>query len=711
METIGTKNSEVQTKVAGLISRIFKNRGYWSENFNKYLPTIISLFGFFISLCLIIFIGDRFGRSPEELVIYYPITLFALFCFVFGVNYFGFKNFDFKFKALYSISEKIRDFIFPTTISLIIAILIIVLDTNSESNIWLFYIEVLIIALSIVFALTSSLLKPTNKIELKALNDSNKVVDNIVFRYYLHHVLYSIVIGIVAFILYFAIILIPIAIIFLFNISDQSGSIYAYIGAFCFSFLAPTLFILEYKNIETFYNEHVVNNFPKIAGILLKFVLIPLVTIYSGILLVFSLQTLITSDFPEFSIVWLMISLLVPTLIVVFASNYFFKNKAFLLFIRGLLTVNLINLFTFFSSIFIVINNYGLTINRYLVVTFGVFLLLNIIYLLTNFANKFRFASILAIILMIIIFCPVIGAIDSSANSQKVILIEKLDSVGMLQDGKIVKASEDKEVSDQDRNTISTAVSVIDLSLQLDEFAKEYLSEDLYNSFVDDLDKQKKAEDKQQKTTDTEKGVLSPKTQDLKDAFLKTINIDPLYYYFPESSDSNDPSNFSSYNYIYYKDNFAESPNEVISATILFQPSIDNSYKITVDGKKFDIVFTDANLVSIRSAQSPKIITLDTSSINKSKNFDFEEAIKNKEFQNTNDNPASLKNEQQKNIKIKPKSPNLLSKTETLEGYEIKVELVKGSLLNYDLDKSTTAEANRELDLYSITYLITFRKI
>jgi hypothetical protein len=106
--------------------------------------------------------------------------------------------------------------------------------------------------------------------------------------------------------------------------------IYFYLFSFCFVFLVPSLFILEYKSIENFYKEEFVNHFQKIPAIILKFILLPIVTIYSLILLAFSITTLSSFDFPDFSIIWLMISLIVPTLIVIFGSNFYFKNKKFL---------------------------------------------------------------------------------------------------------------------------------------------------------------------------------------------------------------------------------------------------------------------------------------------------------------------------------------------------------------------------------------------
>lgn len=218
------------------------------------------------------------------------------------------------------------------------------------------------------------------------------------------------------------------------------------------------MFLSKLPKKDESYKEY---NYSKALKILLLYIVIPLITIYTGILYVYFIKILVTQEWPRG-----LVSNLVLWYAVVSAAVIFFitpileENKVAQLFRTWFPRILLPILPMMFVSIGKRIMQYGVTENRYFVVLLGIWVLLIMIY----FIAKKRLSNIfIPVSLSIFALVSILGPLSAfsvsnfSQNQRFTALLEKND---MLQSGEIQPGT---NVPEEDRRNISSIVNYFDV--------------------------------------------------------------------------------------------------------------------------------------------------------------------------------------------------------------------------------------------------------
>ena len=228
-----------------------------------------------------------------------------------------------------------------------------------------------------------------------------------------------------------------------------------YIHAFVFSsaVFGVIFFVSRLKGKDESLENY---SLPKIVEVLICYILIPLILIYTAILYLYFAKIIFTLKMPKGVVSHLVLWYTAFSLfIIIMVTPITFKNK-FAKFYKKffpMISVPLILLALF--SINERIFQYGITENRYLVVILVIWLLFNmILYIVKNDVKWVLISYIFAI--LIAVFSP-FNLVTVSINSQNKRLERLLIKNGIIQNGKITNKND--KVSIKSKNEI---MSVID---------------------------------------------------------------------------------------------------------------------------------------------------------------------------------------------------------------------------------------------------------
>lgn len=228
---------------------------------------------------------------------------------------------------------------------------------------------------------------------------------------------------------------------------------------------APSLFLAE---IPASYHQFETDEYPKLFKVLLLYIVMPVISVYTIILYIYFGKIIITQQWPVG-----LVSHLVLWYSVISAGVIFFISpvnnesrwaKGFIIWFPKLILPILVMMFI---SIGIRINVYGITENRYYVVALGLWALGVMIYF--NLAKKRR-NIILPVSISIIIILSVFGPLNSfsiskmSQNNRLENLLEKYD---MVQENGIVKSN--SEISKEDKIEMSQILYYFNKSHKLSD--------------------------------------------------------------------------------------------------------------------------------------------------------------------------------------------------------------------------------------------------
>lgn len=210
-------------------------------------------------------------------------------------------------------------------------------------------------------------------------------------------------------------------------------------------------FLSDFPKVQKLFNDYEVS---KEINILVNNIFIPLIYLYTIILYAYFFKIVFTMTIPKGIIINLVLWFSIFTTFVIFISaktrgNISLSFKK----IQPVLSLPLI-LFMFYA-IYIRINQYGFTINRYLVVALGFFSLLSMLYyIFVKNSSNMTIIVLFSIIILISSIGPV-SSYNISAISQNRRLKDILTKNQMLLGGKIVP---NKNISDDDKQEIISIV-------------------------------------------------------------------------------------------------------------------------------------------------------------------------------------------------------------------------------------------------------------
>lgn len=284
------------------------------------------------------------------------------------------------------------------------------------------------------------------------------------YEYYVLDVFSSLAITFVySFVLYLGTAAIIFTIEQLFDISIKN-QLYFYIFTIVVFVFGVSLFLSKLPNINEKYESNVFN---KSLNVLLLYIVIPLITIYTLILYAYFAKILITMEWPTGLVSHLVLWYSIISVGVIFLITPILEdNKVAKLFKVWFPKIVLPVLLMMFVSIYKRVDQYGITENRY----FGIVLGLWVLGIMLYFSLKKPLKNIIIpISLSIVVLNSVFGPLSSfaiSKTSQNNRLEKVLNNNNMISNGKI---SSNPDISIDDKREISNIVSYFNNNHKLDD--------------------------------------------------------------------------------------------------------------------------------------------------------------------------------------------------------------------------------------------------
>ncbi|MEI8216669.1 MAG: DUF4153 domain-containing protein [Eubacteriales bacterium] len=248
--------------------------------------------------------------------------------------------------------------------------------------------------------------------------------------------------------------------ILLFKVNTNA---YAYMFTIVWVLFATIYYLSLLPNFNKFGEEGNVKlekaiSYPKFLEILISYIAIPLISAYTLVLVAYFIKILVTFNWPNGQVA-IMVLFYSAIGLVVFVLSSSIENK-FNIFYRMTFPKILIPIVVMqLVSVFIRINEYGITESRYYVVLFGIFSIIIAVILSIWPIKRNKFIAIIAAILALISIIPPIDAFTISRNSQISRVEIMLQDQGILKDQKLYPKA---DVPKQTKAEVTSILSYLD---------------------------------------------------------------------------------------------------------------------------------------------------------------------------------------------------------------------------------------------------------
>ncbi|MDD2870947.1 MAG: DUF4153 domain-containing protein [Candidatus Gracilibacteria bacterium] len=223
---------------------------------------------------------------------------------------------------------------------------------------------------------------------------------------------------------------------------------YGYWSVFALSLFAPVYFltIAPEKDLNLLLLDKIKDN--RFYNFLSNYIALPFIIIYFFILYAYSIKVLANfSDWPKGIISWMVIGFsLFGYLIYIFSYAFELKSELVKLFRKVFPFAVLFQTPMLFYAIYLRINQYDFTINRYLVVVFGIFLVLVSLYFIISRIRYLLFIPGLLTIFVIIISVGPWGVYSFPESRQLELLKPDLIQANILQGSQLVLLKDEKDI-------------------------------------------------------------------------------------------------------------------------------------------------------------------------------------------------------------------------------------------------------------------------
>lgn len=269
------------------------------------------------------------------------------------------------------------------------------------------------------------------------------------------------------------------AVFTLFDLSwTHTDKLYGDWAVFALSFITP-LFALTQLPQKTDFHKNTFNE-NAFFSFLVKFVATPFIVIYFLILYAYSVKVLLNfNDWPKGEVSWMVIGFSIFWYIT-YIFSYIFdeKEKLIHLFRKYFPYVVVPQIGMLFYAIYLRINQYDITINRYFVVVFGIWLLLISLYFIFS-KKKFLGYLFTCITLFTIVISIWPWSVYSFPEARQLARLEsKLVEAKILQDGTITPLKNEKDIDGKLSGEIYDGISYLcnlnDCESIKTLFSKEY---------------------------------------------------------------------------------------------------------------------------------------------------------------------------------------------------------------------------------------------
>ncbi len=296
---------------------------------------------------------------------------------------------------------------------------------------------------------------------------------------------------------------------------------------------------------------------------LIKYIATPFIYVYFLILYAYSIKVLSNfSDWPKWEVSWLVIWFSsFGYLIYIFSYVFQEENRFIKTFRKAFPYVVIPQIFMLFYAIYLRINQYDLTINRYFVVVFGIRLLTISIYNIFSKQKKLSFiVSVLTLFTIIISIWPW-SVYFLPETRQYNLLIKDLKEANILQDWKIVPLSSYEDIDKVLSKNIYSKI------YYLCSYSNCELIKNLFSEIVSELEEENK-ENYKWDNWDNDKyyrlnrwNIVEAVTNKIKvQNYFIEKNSNPLVYLYINNNETVFPLDVSWYNKIYNINSYDNSP-------------------------------------------------------------------------------------------------------------------------------------------------------
>lgn len=251
------------------------------------------------------------------------------------------------------------------------------------------------------------------------------------------------------------------AITFLFNIMGDYRVALSF-TSIILAFLAPLFFLAGFP--EDFSKVEKDFVYPKFLDIFNRYILLAIISIFLVILYVYGLKVLFSWSWPNGQLVYLVISFLIPALL---CANLFYlklrDSKFIKIVYKAIYALILPLIALYFVAIWLRINEYGITENRYYVVLIGIWFGAISIYFLTAKSPLLKVYHLSIVALALISIIGPWSSYSLTRNDQAVRLQKLLENKSILVGGKIQKV-DSKNISEQEQIQISSQVQFLQIN-------------------------------------------------------------------------------------------------------------------------------------------------------------------------------------------------------------------------------------------------------
>lgn len=239
------------------------------------------------------------------------------------------------------------------------------------------------------------------------------------------------------------------AVFALFDLNWSYSNFYSDWAILALSFLAPVFALTQLPEKESFEHSLFVEN--KFFSFLVKYIAIPFIYVYFIILYAYSVKVLGNfSDWPKWEVSWMVIWFSIFGYLIYMFSSYFEESNGFIkTFRKAFPFVVIPQLFMLFYAIYLRIAQYDITVNRYFVVVFGIWLwVISLYFIISQRKQIFMIPAVLTLFTIIISIGP--WWVYSLPETRQFARLENnLIQAGILKDGKIIPL---QKYEDIDRN-------------------------------------------------------------------------------------------------------------------------------------------------------------------------------------------------------------------------------------------------------------------
>lgn len=257
----------------------------------------------------------------------------------------------------------------------------------------------------------------------------------------------------------------------LFN-AQIPGELFADIALIVAGIFAPIFFLADIPKRD---EKITIRSFPKVLKVLLEYIILPLIAVYTIILYIYFAKIIITSDLPQNIIgnlvLWYSI---IMTIVLFFIYPLKDKDKWINSFIKIFPKAIIPLIGMMFWAIALRINAYGITEDRYFVIAAGIWVTLVMIYysIKKNINNIWVTASL--VIIMIISVTGPISSYSISKWSQNNRFENLLEENNLLSDSLAIKSNENTD--EEAQREISSIIRYFSNYHSLDDM--KYISDD-----------------------------------------------------------------------------------------------------------------------------------------------------------------------------------------------------------------------------------------